>query len=87
MEVRGQLHAPAALPPGKEHLGGRLGGSQSLFGRGDEEEKTFPCWKSNSSRPARSPVAVLTELPRLLSKEDSIKNSKRNDIVNFLNLL
>jgi hypothetical protein len=43
MEVRGQLHAPAFLipPPGKRPrypLGRRLGGGQSLSGRGVEEE-------------------------------------------------
>jgi hypothetical protein len=44
MEVSGQLHAQAALPPGKESLvpigwDGRLGGSQSSSGRGGEETK------------------------------------------------
>jgi len=37
MEVSGQLHAPAALPPGKEPwypLDRRLGGPQSRSGRG-----------------------------------------------------
>jgi hypothetical protein len=44
MEVSGHLHAPAALPPGKDTLysfDGRLGGPQSRTGRGGEEEK-FP---------------------------------------------
>jgi hypothetical protein len=39
MEVSGQLHAPAALPPGK---GSRLGGPQSRSGRGGEEKNSQP---------------------------------------------
>jgi hypothetical protein len=41
MEVSGQLHAPAALPPGKEPwypLYRRLGGPQSRYGHGGEEK-------------------------------------------------
>jgi len=47
MKVSGQLHAPAALPVGKEHplppttyaLDMRLGRPQSRYGRVGEEEK------------------------------------------------
>jgi len=43
MEVTGQLHDPAALPPGKEPLvpiGDRsLGGNHIRSGRGGEEEE------------------------------------------------
>jgi hypothetical protein len=42
MEVTGQLHAPAALPPGKEPLDRRLGGTQSRSGRGGEEKNSQP---------------------------------------------
>jgi hypothetical protein len=45
MEVSSQLHAPAALPPGKEPLvpfGQRLGGPQSRFGCGGEEKNCQP---------------------------------------------
>jgi hypothetical protein len=45
MEVSGQLHAPAALPPGKEPwypLDRRLGGPQSRSGRGGEEKNSQP---------------------------------------------
>jgi hypothetical protein len=45
MEVSGQLHAPAALPPVKqplEQLDRRLGGPQSRSGRGGEEENSQP---------------------------------------------
>jgi hypothetical protein len=41
MEGSSQLHAPVALPPGKEiwfPLDRRLGGHQSWFGHGGEEE-------------------------------------------------
>jgi hypothetical protein len=43
--VSGQLHAPAALPPGKEPqypLDRWLGGPQSRSGRGDEEKNSQP---------------------------------------------
>jgi hypothetical protein len=43
MEVSGQHHAPAALPPGKEPLvpiDRRLGGPQSSSGRGDVEKNS-----------------------------------------------
>jgi hypothetical protein len=43
MEVGGQFHAPAALPPGKEPrypLDRRLGGPQSRSGRGGEEKNS-----------------------------------------------
>jgi hypothetical protein len=41
MEVNGQLHAPAALPPGQSSrypLDKRLGGAQSRCGRGGEDK-------------------------------------------------
>jgi hypothetical protein len=68
MEVSGQLHAPAALPPGKDPwypLGRRLGGTQSRSGRGDEEKNSQPLpamqpWIPD--RQARSLVAIPTEL-------------------------
>jgi hypothetical protein len=69
MEVSGEFHAPAALPPGEEPsvpLDRRLDGSQSRSGRGGEEEDTSPCRESNPGRPVLCLVIVLTELPRLL---------------------
>jgi hypothetical protein len=43
MEVSGQLHAPAALPPGEEPLiPRRLGGPQSRSGRCGEEKNSHP---------------------------------------------
>jgi hypothetical protein len=45
MEVSGQLHAPAALPPGKEPwypLDRKAGGPQRRSGRGDEEKNSKP---------------------------------------------
>jgi hypothetical protein len=45
MEVNGQLHAPAALPPGKEPLvpiGYEAEWSQSRSGRGGEEKNSQP---------------------------------------------
>jgi hypothetical protein len=43
MEVSGQLHDPAALPPGKKPLyplDKRLGGPQSRSGRGGEKKNS-----------------------------------------------
>jgi hypothetical protein len=62
MEVSGQLHAPAALPPGKSPwypLDRRLGGPQSRSGRGGLEKNTqLPpgIEPQNPDRPARSPA-------------------------------
>jgi hypothetical protein len=44
MEVRGQLHTPDALTPGKEAppLGRRLGVPQNQSGRGGKEKNPFP---------------------------------------------
>jgi len=60
MEVSGQLHIAAALPPGKEPLiplDRRLGGPQSRSGCGVEEKNSqpppvFEPWSSD--RPASS---------------------------------
>jgi hypothetical protein len=55
-------------------LDGRLGGPQSRAGRGGEEEKSHHCLcqELNPSRPARSVVPTLTELPRLLTCDRSV---------------
>jgi hypothetical protein len=45
MEVSGQIHAPAALPPGKDPrypLYKRLDGPQSQSRRGGDEENPHP---------------------------------------------
>jgi hypothetical protein len=45
MEVRGQIHAPAALPPGKDPwypLDRRLDRPQNRSGRGGEEKNSLP---------------------------------------------
>jgi hypothetical protein len=65
--VSGQIHAPAALPPGKRlpyTLHRRLGGPQSRSGRGGEEKNSQPLpgiepWKPD--RPVLSVVAIPTE--------------------------
>jgi hypothetical protein len=54
MQVSGQLHAPAALPPEKSHrypLDWRLGGPQSRSGHGVEEKIPSPYWESNPNYP------------------------------------
>jgi hypothetical protein len=66
MEVSGQLHAPAALPPGKEPwypLGRRLYGPQSRFGRGGEEKNSQPLpGLEPPNHPARSTAPKLNFL-------------------------
>jgi hypothetical protein len=66
--VSGHLRVPAAVLPGKEPLvpmGHELGGLQNRSGRGGEEKNTCYGRESNFGRPARSLVAVLTELPHV----------------------
>jgi hypothetical protein len=68
MEVSGQFHALAALPPEKEPrylLDRRLCRPQSRSGRGDEEKIFQPPTRiepRTSDRPARSSVTIPTEL-------------------------
>jgi hypothetical protein len=59
MEVSGQLHAPAALPPGKNPwypFDRRLGGPQSRSGRGGEEKISQAHRESNSRTPIVQPL-------------------------------
>jgi hypothetical protein len=49
--VRGQLHDPVAVPPGKRR---RLGGPQNQSGHGGEERNLCSYCNSNPGRPARS---------------------------------
>jgi hypothetical protein len=51
MEVSGQLHVPAAPPPGKETLDRSLDGPQSLFGRDSENKISFSFRESNPVQP------------------------------------
>jgi len=66
MEVGGQLHATAALPPEKESHGtGRLRGWVGLrAGLDAVAKRKIPrsCWESNTGPLARSLVTILTEL-------------------------
>jgi hypothetical protein len=71
MGVSGQLHALADLPQGKSPrypLDRRLGGPQSRYGRCGEEENLAP---AGNRTPAVQPVAIPTELSRLLSEMDT----------------
>jgi len=63
MEGSGELHAPAALSPGKSPhypLDRRLGGPQSWSGWGGKEKKSqhFPYQELNPSHPACSLVSM-----------------------------
>jgi hypothetical protein len=60
MEVNGQLHAPAALSPGKMRrhpLGRRLGGPQRRSGRRREEKILDPTPRPSSPYPVAIPTA------------------------------
>jgi hypothetical protein len=80
MEVSGQLHIPAALSPGKDPwypLDRRVGGPQSLSGRGGEEKNFQPLpGLEPPYHPARSPAlyrwAITTRL-----KENWIRLTRR----------
>jgi hypothetical protein len=68
MEMIGQLHAPAALLPGKEPrypLGRRMGGPQNRCGHGGEEKNSQPL--PGLEPPIIQPAAqhYTTELSRL----------------------
>jgi hypothetical protein len=85
MEVSCQLHAPAALPPGKEPrypLYGRLGGPQSRSGRSGEKKNSQPL--SGLEPQIIQPVAqrYTTELTRFLFSVGSAdKNQWREKLV------
>jgi hypothetical protein len=71
MEVSGQLHAPAALPPGKDPPvpnGQEAGWAPESFWtqlRRDKKKHYCPCRELNHDRPARILVSALTELSQL----------------------
>jgi hypothetical protein len=71
MEVSGQVHGPAALPPGSSTrypLYKRLGEPQDLYGYYGEEKNLLPLPEIEPrflGRPARSLVDVPTELSPL----------------------
>jgi hypothetical protein len=81
MEMSGQLHAPAALPPGKSPwnpLDRRLDGSQSRSGRGAEEKNSQPppgIEPQNPDRPARSPALYRLSYPGSSGRIGEEKNS------------
>jgi hypothetical protein len=62
---------PATLPPLKESpVDRRLGGRQSRSGHGGEEKNSQPppgIEPSNPDRPVRNPVAIPTQLSRLIT--------------------
>jgi hypothetical protein len=71
MEVSGQLHASAALPPGKNlwyPLDRRLSGHQSRSGRGGEEKNSQPL--PGLEAPIIQPVAQRCLFRHRLSPEN-----------------
>jgi hypothetical protein len=83
MEVSGQFHCPAPLPPGKElsyPLGRRkrLGKSQSRPGRWEVENHLFLCQESNPGRPAGNPtVCVMSNLGSEIHELRDIEAAKK----------
>jgi hypothetical protein len=69
MKVSGQLHAPAALPPGKEPLVPirRLGGHQNVSERDGEENNSQPLPGLEPSIIQAVAQRYTTEVSRLLS--------------------
>jgi hypothetical protein len=63
MEVRGRLHALAALPRGV--TGTHWMGSRTGLNAVEKRVISYPCRESNPGRSARSLVAVPTEMSRL----------------------
>jgi hypothetical protein len=63
MEMSGELHAPAALPAGKEPLVPIV--YEAVCMRWRRENNPCPCRESKPDSPARGVVTTLTELPRL----------------------
>jgi hypothetical protein len=79
MEVSGQLHASAALPPGKEPLyplDRRLGGPQNRSGHGGEEKNSQPL--PGLEHPFIQPVALCrtAELSQLHHMRGMILNDE-----------
>jgi hypothetical protein len=74
MEVSGQLHAPAALPPRKESLDRRLGGPQCRYGRCGEKKNSQPL--PGLETPIMQPIAqsYTAELSRLLPPSNILNN-------------
>jgi hypothetical protein len=71
MDLSGQLHAPAALIPGRipcYPLDMRLVEPQSRSGRGDKEKKRCRCRKSNPGSTDRSLFTILKDSSALLSR-------------------
>jgi hypothetical protein len=69
MDVSRELHAPAALPPGKNRypLDRSLVGPQNQSGSGARRKIHNPYKESNPGRTARSLVSVTTVPPLLLN--------------------
>jgi len=68
MEVGGQLHAPAALPPDKSPGTRPIGdwvGPRAGLDAVAKKNNPSPCRESHPDRPIRILVTILTELPHL----------------------
>jgi hypothetical protein len=77
MEVSGQLHVPATLPPGNNpryQLDRILVGFRADVDAVVKRKIPILCQESNPSRPSRSVVTILTEL--FQQKKDSNKLSQ-----------
>jgi hypothetical protein len=78
MKVSDQLHAPAALTPGKKPrylLDRRLGGLQSRSGRGGEDKNSQPRRESNSRTPIIQPTISLSLMKERKNKRTETAES------------
>jgi len=87
MEVRGQLHSPAALPlwgvSSRYPLDRKLVGSTASLEAVAKRKNLIiaPCRESSPGRPTRSLVCILTELP--LCKNE-LRKLHNEDLVLFI---
>jgi hypothetical protein len=65
VEVSGQLHVPAALPPGKESPVQGAGCYRTGIDIVECRQISCSCQKSNSNHPNPQPVAIPTDMARL----------------------
>jgi hypothetical protein len=76
--VSGQLHAPAAIPPGNEHqypLARRMGGPRDGLDAVARGKISSPNGESNPGRPDGSLVTILTELQRHIRGAINLKET------------
>jgi hypothetical protein len=88
MEVSGQIHASAALPPGVEapvFIEREAGWASEPVWTSRRREKTFSCWESYLGRPAGSPSLHRLSYPdsynsKIVDKKEILLIASNTDI-------